>query len=212
MKSFSCLHLLTVLDFLFHIIISPFSSPLATKFVLTADQLTVVTLSCHERWHITATTTSTTCTPLATDLLPEARWLHLLTSGVNNTTWNQTHTLICTAPRCYIIVFKNSMTTSFVYTSMVLGQHTGLSKGVCLLSGCWLVKSIDLSVQGWQEDNYHKTSTYSGDSIGEWNKLPPPLPPQKKKKKQPTNNNNKQPNKQTKTQHIHQPILLYLIY
>ena len=84
------------------------------------------------------------------------------------------------------------MTTSFVYTSMVLGQHAGLSKGVCLLSGCWLVKSIDLSVQGWQADNYHKTSTYSGDSIGEWNKLPPPLPPPKKKK-----NNNKKNQQQT---------------
>ena len=58
-----------------------------------------------------------------------------------------------TAPQHFAVVLENSMATCFVYTAVVLGQPTGLSKQACLCAGAdWLGSSVSQRVaKGYTE-------------------------------------------------------------
>ena len=59
----------------------------------------------------------------------------------------QTHVFICTAPKCFIAVFKNNTAPRFVSTTMVHGQPADLCKELSLYVGAyWLTSSVSQMV------------------------------------------------------------------
>ena len=67
----------------------------------------------------------------------------------NDTMWVQTYSLICTATKHFTLVFKNNTAKCFVYTTAILRQTAGLSKGVCLYAGSdWLQLNCQRVVRG----------------------------------------------------------------
>ena len=82
--------------------------------------------------------------PLA---MKQLRVLSTLTIKVNNTTCIQTQSSIRTASKRFTVVFKNSTTTCFVYTTVLHRQPAGLSVEVCLYTGTeWPSSSVSQRV------------------------------------------------------------------
>ena len=70
------------------------------------------------------------------------------TSRVKNTTCVETCGLICTAPKCFTVVFENSMATCFAYAIVVLRQPAVPSKEMYLYVGAdWQSLSVSQRVE-----------------------------------------------------------------
>ena len=76
-------------------------------------------------------------------------------SSAHSDRWGKHHTLvrtgalICTASKCFTLVFENNTVTCFVYITVVLGQSASLSKEACLYADAdWLGSSV--SQRAWK--------------------------------------------------------------